>query len=515
MVDAIVTSGGRVGLDPIYYNQAVKALARDITAFKDAGALKRAGLGGKLVLDLAGSVLELLNKPVMEWLVPTMKLGLFDTLASHEMGRAEKRGLTQEQLTDRLISAWDSVDNRLGQLAYDNLFWNRALKDSLMLATRSVGWNLGTWREYGGAILDAATLPARLPVVQAAKNRREGKRAEKQGLPPPKPEAATDEWLTLKMGYVMGAVATSVMIGSILYYLYNKKRPWEDPEFEGFKDLIFVPTGGTRPDGSRDRITLPTYMKDLYAYGKAPGKTISHKLHPLWGAAADIMNNEDFYGTQIRSEGADFGQQLLEAAGYGAKQFVPFSVRNYMQQREAGADPARAAQTFMGIIPAPASVARSKTLQDILNLTAAKIPQGSRTKEDTARSKRRRELVRAIRMKTPYQITGKDLSDLGISGLKGVYKEASMTYTQAAFSRLSMDEQARIFEKAPPKIQEELRGLLIKRVANQSGTRLMQGPERNREAFLNAARMAAQPELKPAEEKQNALETFLDQKFGR
>jgi hypothetical protein len=50
--------------------------------------------------------------------------------------------------------AWDSVDNRLGQLVYDNLFWDKTLKDLAMASVRSVGWNLGTIRELGGGTID-------------------------------------------------------------------------------------------------------------------------------------------------------------------------------------------------------------------------------------------------------------------------------------------------------------------------------------------------------------------------
>jgi hypothetical protein len=52
--------------------------------------------------------------------------------------------------------AWDSVDNRLGQLVYDNLFWHNMTKDLGLVATRSLGWNLGTIRELAGGVADYA-----------------------------------------------------------------------------------------------------------------------------------------------------------------------------------------------------------------------------------------------------------------------------------------------------------------------------------------------------------------------
>lgn len=64
---------------------------------------------------------------------------------------------TEEVKNRALRQAWDSIDNRFGQLVYDNLFWNKSAKDIGMVMTRSLGWNLGTVREIGGGLKDLAT----------------------------------------------------------------------------------------------------------------------------------------------------------------------------------------------------------------------------------------------------------------------------------------------------------------------------------------------------------------------
>jgi hypothetical protein len=51
------------------------------------------------------------------------------------------------------------VENRMGQMTYDNLFMNRTAKDLAMLTVRSVGWNIGTLREIGGGIGDVVRQP--------------------------------------------------------------------------------------------------------------------------------------------------------------------------------------------------------------------------------------------------------------------------------------------------------------------------------------------------------------------
>jgi hypothetical protein len=37
---------------------------------------------------------------------------------------------------------WDSVDNRMGQMVYDNLFYERAVKDIALITFRAYGWQL-------------------------------------------------------------------------------------------------------------------------------------------------------------------------------------------------------------------------------------------------------------------------------------------------------------------------------------------------------------------------------------
>ena len=58
----------------------------------------------------------------------------------------------------------------MGQLVYDNLFWDKAAKDLGMASVRSLGWNLGTFRELGGGAFDAGkaawdALHAKKPTV--------------------------------------------------------------------------------------------------------------------------------------------------------------------------------------------------------------------------------------------------------------------------------------------------------------------------------------------------------------
>ena len=66
-------------------------------------------------------IIEGLQKPILEWYVPKLKLagfhnGLHDWLQAHP-------DATEEQKTTYATKLWDTIDNGLGQLVYDNLFW--------------------------------------------------------------------------------------------------------------------------------------------------------------------------------------------------------------------------------------------------------------------------------------------------------------------------------------------------------------------------------------------------------
>jgi hypothetical protein len=69
------------------------------------------------------AAIELLAKPVMEWWVPRLKLAAFMDLA-----RMELRDLGPKpdplEAAKVLGRAWDSIDNRFGELIYDNIFWH-------------------------------------------------------------------------------------------------------------------------------------------------------------------------------------------------------------------------------------------------------------------------------------------------------------------------------------------------------------------------------------------------------
>ena len=117
-VQAIVEGGGRITMDEQYRTNMRQA-------FMDA--LRRHSVG-KMALTGLPALAEAAMYPVLEWLVPRQKLGIFADMVDFELKRLGPDA-TQEQRREAFAGAWDSVDNRMGQLVYDDLFWNRTVKD--------------------------------------------------------------------------------------------------------------------------------------------------------------------------------------------------------------------------------------------------------------------------------------------------------------------------------------------------------------------------------------------------
>jgi hypothetical protein len=325
IVDAIQQAGGRVKMDDFYRNAQVNAFKQALRAEDYAGAAKA----------FLPTVLDRIGAPIFEWLVPRQKLGVFFDMAKDWLAENPRADVAAKR--EGLGKLWDSVDNRMGQLVYDNVFWNRALKDGLMATVRSVGWNLGTFRELGGGILDVKNI-------------------------------GRDKGFSDRTAYVVALPLITGIYGAIMNYAYTGEAP------QSLKDVFYPRTGKLRPDGSEDRVSLPTYMKDVFAYGEDahnfaayggdPTQTIKNKLHPLIAMVSQMLNNKDFFGGAIRNPADKAVEQIADEVAYLIQQIEPFSYRNYIQQAKAkGEEPSvmgyLTSPSMIGITPAPGYITKS------------------------------------------------------------------------------------------------------------------------------------------------------------
>src|SRR5215469_203161 len=355
----LITGGGRVQMDEIHkilQGQPVwkKIITGDL--FHELGQAWKAGpIKGimETAKNLFGFAFEPIQEPLMGWWVPRQKLGVFYDMARDFLDKNPTASAAERQIA--AIRMWDSVDNRMGQMVYDNLFWNKTQKDIAFLSVRSVGWNLGTFRELGGAVFDAAG------------NIRHLSRGELNKLQ-----------LTPRMGYAAAMTMGHALFGAVLTYLYTGKGPTE------LMDYFFPPTGKLTKTGAKERVSIPDYVKDVIAFNEAPLQTASNKVHPELAAALQLMvYNRDYYGGVILDP--DHPEQwLYDAYVFARRNVAPFSLQSYFKLTQSGTPGQGAAlSSFLGYQAAPGYIVDPNSAQAMMERRLSG-PRRIRAREDAA-----------------------------------------------------------------------------------------------------------------------------------
>jgi len=325
----LAKAGGRSTTDPFYY--AIDQGGRTnhgkafMKALKEHDAIQ-------VGINLPQAIIEGVAYPTMRWLVPSQKAGMFKMLLEQEFAR--NPDATEDERIRIAQGVCDNVDNRLGQLTYDNLFWNKTLKDTMMLAVRAVGWKTGTIGELGGAVQDTLSLPGR---VRSRGWKWKGS-------------------VTQKQGYALGLFFTVAITGAII----TKIMTGDDPEGMDY----FAPRiGGVEDDGTPRRIQLPTYMKDVLSFSKRPTDYVKSSLHPGLTELLEQWNNNDWKGDYVALPDDPFWKQVVERGNHFVDQYVPYTVGNITRK-----DVPKGVKisSLFGVTKAPRYIENSKAL-NLLN----------------------------------------------------------------------------------------------------------------------------------------------------
>lgn len=433
LVQSMQEGGGRARMDQFYTNGTAQKFMDTLRQGNIIGAAFRA----------PGAIIETLSKPVMEQLVPRQKMGIFADMAKRELERLGPDA-SETQRRHAMAKAWDSVDNRMGQLVYDNLFWNKTLKDLSMASVRSVGWNIGTLREVGGGLVDYAGLPKR--AVQRVRG-----------------TSSSDPLFTHRMAYVAALPLVVGAMGAMTQYLLTGKGPQE------LKDYFFPKTGALDENGNPERISFPSYMKDVFHAKEEPGKVVTNKLHPLAGLISEMLRNEDYYGTKIRNEDDPIIQQLKDAAKHVGESALPFSIRGYQKETERDGSLMKRALPFIGITPAPSYINKSPAEKLMGEKTEATLPRGARTREQADISQLRSQLRAKAR-------NGQDIkSEVDVAIKQGklkpddahdILRDAKQSPLQLRYKHLPLQDALEVWDVMTPDERSDVKETLADKASS-------------------------------------------------
>lgn len=347
VVDLITRSGGRMEgfrQDPTYKfsemgsfftawqrgalaNQLAEAGQRVKDAYTGkahtaVGAIEGVGSAGlqagSEMFRLLGRTMQTAAQPIFEKYIPAIKNGAFTEQLSDWL-HANPKSTTEEQIAAaRRIG--DSVDNRFGEMVQDNIFWGKALKQSMQLAMRSYSWNLGTIREIGGGMTGLIKNPSRLSV------------ASKDYDP--------------RTAYVV-AMPIVVAAASAMYQYFKTGKGPQEP-----KDFLAGRTGGRTQSGTPERAMLPGYEKDVYGWFNDPKQEALNKLATAPRLLWETMANRDYRGDLIANPNAPLETRLKQYFQHVYESLGPISVKQMVQGEKKGSN-ISAIERATAIRPAP------------------------------------------------------------------------------------------------------------------------------------------------------------------
>jgi hypothetical protein len=330
-------------------------------------------------------------RPIMHYLVPWQKMTARVLLAKFELDRVAEGPREGPGEYAKIVSALGEDAKR--QIAYRwcsrwTTAWARSptttssgtrfAKDVAQASIQSVGWNVGTANVILGGAKDTMRAPqargAPRPARQGGLSKHEDARARTTG----------------RLSYLISLNLTVGMMGAALNYLDHR------PEAQDLRDYFFPRTGRKNPDGSDERISMPSYIKDEYALSQHPVTTVQHKLHPFFSMVAELLKNEDFYGNQIVNPDDPWTKMAKQVVSYLGKSVRALRGPEPPAEPRQGRKCGDAAAPFIGITPAPASVS-STPFESYVAERYAQAYHETLTPESAEKAQARRDAINALK----------------------------------------------------------------------------------------------------------------------
>jgi hypothetical protein len=200
---------------------------------------------------------------------------------------------------------------------------------------------------------------------------------------------------------------------------------------------------------------LPGYGKDIYSFThRIPwsiGVTVGHKLAPGLGIISDVIQNEDYSGTEIHNWDDPIREQLFDILKAGFDTNLPISYQNFRRDLANGTPYEEFFEDVAGIGNASGEVDRTEAEQKLRDY----IGPIHRTEQEKLLADQRR----AIRTGSAGGASEGQQSD-ALNAMKGgdlsqrqilnAIKASRMTWLQAGVQKLTLDRALNIYDVATP-----------------------------------------------------------------
>ena len=410
----------------------------------------------KAVLELVPWINKQVMKPLFQTVIPRIKWGFaMEQLAQQLAERSDE--LANGDVTEQTIARQvvDSVENRFGEMNFDNLYWNNTFKTAMQVSLRSVTWKLGSWRGLAQAGAETADLSLAQPIRRMYEDARSGNfRPKGEYLPK----------LGMNAAWLIGMATFMAIAGSAAVWLMTKKPLWEwakEDEKLGYSFLggmaieaMHWRTGRYDPKtGLPERLSPPTGLRD-YEHGfMHPGRYLKGSLSSVTSNAWDTLANRDVYGNYVYNPNDPTYKEFVQGLLYNAHgDLVPISVKNWQGDFGAQDTGSRIARA-MGVENQGASLDRSRAENDArarkahTPMTPEQVEQ--RRERDASPRRTPREIMQHLR----YQrMTGIERAFEGLSyaDARDIYEHEATDAERRILGPIMAQKRERALRKGVP-----------------------------------------------------------------
>lgn len=466
LITDLFDGGGQVNMNEDYRIKGLRGFQKARAADNRIGAAFRA----------IPTINEQALKPLFEQYIPRLKVGMF--LKEHSFELAHDPDFLSGKITRGELARknWALIEDRFGELNWDNLYWDRTLKTGLQLAFRSVTWKLGNIRAFGKAFRDVGT--------ELYRSGSEGKMIR----------------MTPAIGWLLGMSVVTAIQASLITKLTTGKWPADLARNSGefWRNLIFP-----RIDlhDASQRVSIPTYWKDLVHFLHDPVDYVHSSMTGEIGRLWDIWNNRDFYGVQVYNPDDPKLNQAYDVMKHLVP--LPFGLSSYIAAERTGATPAKAAAGFMGFTKAPYYMSYTEAEKKAFEFIRQGQKVGSRTKEQFQRGVNER--IATDRIKRGELTLDKAVEEgLVQQNRKNIVRSrVKVSPLVHAMKSLEVPDAMKVYEVASPQERKELNWLMEMKIMN---SKVLTLPEkRKKQAEFRALKAGTPaPQLSPAEREEEA-----------
>ena len=448
--DARILVGG--GMRPEVESKLAKILSNH---FKEAWKLKGISTG-----RAANELLQGLSSPTMEVVVPFSKQGstMFNYLAEVKRWERDNPGVapTETDLRNIAYECRQTSDFIYGRMAKDNVAMNGMVKSLLTGVLQFPTWQFGTVGAGARAMIGTKTLVGKVFDMMQGREIRKLDIKDRQALQ-----------------YVTGLLFTVGMTGALMTYALTGKKP------ETMADYFFPKTGEINPNGSEERLQLPSYFKDAMGFSKHPFKTIGAKLASPIHILTDLIENKDYWGNQVYDPHDWVGQRGIDVLKYMAKTTAPFALQSYEQGAKGG--PGRFGMSLFGVRPVSREIANTPA-QNVVDEYQQLMRASVTTKESAETKKLKSDLMKMARDQdeTGFQEAASQAVKEGRitrQQVKEIVGESQAPPNMSRFTRLPLEWATRAFDAGSDYEKEQWKPYYLKKVMTEKPENLIKHRE--------------------------------------